>query len=119
MKDAFHDPSDVMLEVQRLNGLGLAEAVQAIVTGTSKIAAGHEARSAAIDELHAGFAAAMSGVTFFEIDDTPRAENQRYRKALFVAACASLAAEARARADDKGNGNDSPYVTTKHVKLES
>ena len=98
IKDAFHEPPVVMAEVQRLKSLGLTAAVQAIIEGTAKLAAGHKANGSVIDELADGFAVAMRGYTFLEISDTPRPENVRYRKALYVAACASLSAEAQARA---------------------
>lgn len=100
IKDAFHEPAVVMAEVQRLQTLGISEAVSAIVDGTSVLAVGHTIHSDAIEEKARKFAAAMRGITFLEISDSLRPENLRYRKALFVAACASLSAEARARADD-------------------
>ena len=105
ISDAFHPPSTVMAEVTRLEKLGLTSAVQAIVEGTSKLAVGHTA--AALEGLAADFGTAMSGVTFLDIDDTPRPENVRYRKVMYIAACASLAAEARARADGKPHTFDS------------
>ena len=98
IKDAYHEPAVVMEEVQRLRNLGLIEAVQAIVEGTAKMAAGEKATSKVIDEYEHQFAVAMRGYTFLDINDAQRPENIRYRKALFVAACASLSAEARARA---------------------
>ena len=98
IKDAFHEPAVVMAEVKRLQALGLAQAVQAIVEGTAKLAAGHKPSSAVIDEQALNFATGMRGYTFLEIGDSQGPENVRYRKALYVAACASLAAEAQARA---------------------
>lgn len=100
IKEAFHEPSVVMKEVQRLQAKDLAKAVGAIVDGTSKIALGYEATSTAISLLADHFADAMRGELFLGTDDTPRPENVRFRRALFVAGCASLAAQARARADE-------------------
>lgn len=98
IKDAFHEPAVVMEEVQRLRSLGLIEAVQAIVEGTAKLAVGHKPTSAIIDENAEKFAVAMRGYTFLDIGDSQRPENVRYRKSLYVAAIASLSAEAQARA---------------------
>jgi hypothetical protein len=101
IKDAFHEPVVVMAEVKRLQSLGLAQAVQAIVEGTAKLAAGHKPSSEVIHEHALSFAVGMRGYTFLEIGDSQGPENIRYRKALYVAACASLAAEAQARASNK------------------
>ena len=98
IKDAFHEPAVVMEEVKRLQNLGLTDAVQAVVEGTAKLSAGHKATSQIVDHHAESFSLAMRGYTFLEIGDSQRPENARYRKALFVAACASLSAEARARA---------------------
>ena len=103
IKDAFHDPKAVMAEVQRLQTLGLNDAVQAIVEGTTKLAVGHTVSSTVISELADSFTSAMQGHTFLEVSDSPRAESVRYRRALYVAACASLSAEARSRADSMPN----------------
>mgnify|MGYP007078119803 CR=1 FL=1 len=105
IKEAFHPPKRVMAEVQRFQTLGLTEAVGAFVDGTSKIAVGHSPTGLLLDELALNFAAAVKGVAFMDITDTARAENARYRKALFIAGCASLAAEARARAE-AGDGDE-------------
>ena len=98
IKDAFHEPTVIMDELKRLKDLGLTEAVQAVVEGTAKLAAGHKATGDIIDAHYDNFAVAMRGYTFLEISDSQRPENVRYRKALFVAACASLSAAAQARA---------------------
>jgi len=100
IKEAFHPPKRVMAEVQRLQTLGLTEAVGAFVDGTSKIAVGHSPTGPLLEELASKFALAVKGVVFMDITDTVTAENARYRKALFIAGCASLAAEARARAEE-------------------
>ena len=95
-----------MEELQTLQTKGRADAVGLLVDGTSKIALGHAAATdSKINDLAARFALAMRGEMFFGIDDTQRSENQRFRKAMFVAACASLAADAKARAEKDG-GHD-------------
>ena len=98
IKDAYHEPAVVMAEVQRLKRLGNNGAVLAIVEGTAKLAAGHKPASKVIDDLAFSFSTAMRGYTFLDIQDVQRPENNRYRKALYVASCASLSAEAQARA---------------------
>ena len=99
IQEALHPAPVVMAEVQRLQELELTDAVAAIVEGTSKVAVGHTPSSSELEVLAAKFAAAMKGVDFFTVDDTQRPENQRFRKAMYVAACSSLAKLARERAD--------------------
>ena len=99
VQEAFHDVPVVMAEVQRLQELELTDAVGAIVEGTTKVAVGHMPSSDVLQQLAAKFASAMKGVDFFTIDDSQRPENQRFRKAMYVAACASLARAARTRAE--------------------
>ena len=114
IKEAFHEPFIVMEELKLLQKKGHGEAVGLIVDGTSKIALGKAATDSSINGLAARFATAMRGETFFGIDDTQRAENQRFRKAMFVAACASLAAEAKARAVK--DGHDEADARLAHVE---
>ena len=89
-----------MMKLQRL---GLNDAVGKFVDCSSKITLGYAVTSKEINELADKFAVDMQGKDLFGIDDTPRPENQRFRRAMFVAGCASLAAEARARADTTAN----------------
>ena len=99
VKGAFHEPAVIMAEVKRLKSLGLTNAVQAIVEGTAKMAVGHGIDSNVMSDLADAFVRAMQGYAFLDVSDSQRQENSRYRKVLFVAACTSLSAEARVRAD--------------------
>ena len=116
LKEAYHAPAEVLAEVQRLNEAGRTVAVQAIVKGTTKIAAGNSALptpgselSAEMNALAVQFDQAMRGETFFDVANSEYAQpgsasalaETRHRKAHFVAACGALAAQARARADQK------------------
>ena len=76
IKDAFHEPTVIMDELKRLKDLGLTEAVQAVVDGTAKLAAGHKATGDIIDAHYDNFAVAMRGYTFLEISDSQRPEKR-------------------------------------------
>ena len=85
----------VMEEVQRLAALDRTAAVQAIISGTSALAVSHTPESWELQQHVESFEASMQGETFLSVEDTPL--NARYRRALFIAACRTLANEARAR----------------------
>ena len=89
------DSDIVMEEVQRLSGLARTEAVQAMIDGTSALAVEHQPDGLELQKHVASFEAGMLGEQFLDVDDTP--SEARYRKALFIAACRTLATQARER----------------------
>lgn len=98
--------SDVMEELQRLHDLQRDEAVQAIVLASSLLAVSDPPAGKELPMHIRSFEEGMEGVTFMGVEDTP--EHARYRRAMFVAACRTLAQEDQ---DDDGysySGHD-PY----------
>ena len=91
-----------MDEVLRIQDLKLTDAVQAIVSGTSALAVSHTPDGLEMQQHIASFEAGMHGAVFFDVDDTP--ENARYRRALFIAACRTLANDARRKGSDAMDG---------------
>ena len=83
----------VMEEVQRLASAGRKDAVQAIIDGTSAMAVAHRPDGEEMTKHMHIFETAMHGETFMESEDT--AENSRYRRALFIALCRTLAEDAK------------------------
>ena len=92
----------VMEEVQRLAALERTDAVQAIISGTGLLAASDMPDAQALQQLVQSFVDGMEGETFLEIEDTP--EKGRHRRALFIAACRTLAHEAKKRGAEEGDG---------------
>ena len=83
----------VMEEVQRLASAGRTDAVQAMIHGTSAMAVNHQPGGEEMQKHVNSFEEGMRGETFMESDDTP--ENARRRRALFMAACRTLANDAK------------------------
>ena len=90
--DDYLDADDVLAEIRRLSELGLQDAVQAIVEGTSTIAFGHEPDSPAILALVDKFEDAVLGYNFMGEEDSLAL------RSLFTRSIALLAAAARERA---------------------
>ena len=86
------DEEATMEEVQRLAALELTEAVQAIISGTNALAASQTPDE--LQEYVLSFEQGMRGEEFMGVEDSGHVVNARYRRALFIAACRTLATQA-------------------------
>ena len=86
------DEEATIEEVQRLAALELTEAVQAIISGTNALAASQTPDE--LQEYVLSFEQGMRGEEFMGVEDSGHAVNARYRRALFIAACRTLATQA-------------------------
>lgn len=89
--------SSYIEELQRLSDIGRTQAVQALISGAEVIAEGNAETEAEETVKHmTRFVADMEGEPFLRVDDTP--DQARYRKALFIAFCRTLANEHKEQA---------------------
>jgi len=93
---------NVVEEMERLTSLGLSDAVEAMIDTTAALAVhamdGQEKpEGQTMQRFVLRFEAGMRGEPFLEVDDSP--DNARYRRALFIAACRTLANAAQEYAE--------------------
>ena len=100
------DAQATMEEVQRLAALERTDALQAIISGSNALAASQTPDE--LQEYVLSFEQGMRGEEFMGVEDSGHAEDSRYRRALFVAACRTLATQA-AEQSEVEYGSDVSY----------
>lgn len=95
----------VMEEAKRLSEVGRTAAVQAILDGTGALTM--EDMPTNLQDYVIAFNADMRGEAFLGVADIP--ENGRIRKALFIAACRTLARDSRSQYEGTHHGTIDEY----------